>query len=144
MARPKKDYLDYYPLDVDLLSNPKMMMALNDAGPDAAAVYVAALCAVYSKSYWLPHDAGELKVLPAKLHMSVERFDYSYDALVARGLLAEVPAESDVEKRLCPCGMAVTSRGMQEQYFAIKPRVFSEKLPFLLWKPPESEQNGGF
>lgn len=74
MARPRKDSLDYFPLDAALLSNPKMMMAVNDAGPDAVAVYVAVLGAVYSKSYWLPKDSTDLQVLPARLRMEVERF----------------------------------------------------------------------
>ena len=141
MARPRKDHLEYFPVDVGLLSNPKMMMAVNDVGPDAVSVYVALLAAVYSKSYWMPKDDERLQVLPARLRMSVERFDAAYDALVRWRLVEEVAAdvENDVEKSACPCGVSVTSKGMQEQYFAIKTRVISEKLPFLLIKPGLSD-----
>lgn len=144
MARPRKDSLDYFPLDAALLSNPKMMMAVNDAGPDAVAVYVAVLGAVYSKSYWLPKDSTDLQVLPARLRMPVERFDAAYDALVAWGLVSEVAAATEAEAAACPCGTAVTSKGMQEQYFSIKTRVVSNQLPFLVVKPGESDGNDGF
>ena len=99
MARPRKDHLEYFPVDVGLLSNPKMMMAVNDVGPDAVSVYVALLAAVYSKSYWMPKDDERLQVLPARLRMSVERFDAAYDALVRWRLVEEVAAdvENDVE-----------------------------------------------
>ncbi|MBX9035066.1 Lin1244/Lin1753 domain-containing protein [Gordonibacter massiliensis (ex Traore et al. 2017)] len=140
MARPRKDSLDYFPLDVGLLSNPKMMMAVNDVGSDAVSVYVALLGAVYSRSYWMPKDDERLQVLPAKLHLPVERFNRAYDALLRWRLVDEVSAKSEVEKRECPCGVAVTSMGMQEQYFAIKTRVISEKLPFLLVEPALEER----
>ena len=144
MARPRKDNLDYFPLDVGLLSNAKMMMAINQVGSDAVAVYVAVLGAVYAKSYWLPRASSDLQVLPSKLHMPVNRFNTAYDALVEWGLINEISAETDDEKTACPGGVAVTSRGMQEQYFAIKTRVISEKLPFLVIKPPETDENDSF
>lgn len=144
MARPRKDNLNYYPMDVDVVTSPKMMMAINEVGPDALAAFVAILGAIYSKSYWVPKDDKVLQVAPASLHMPADRFDVAYDALLEWGLLVEIAAESDVEKSLCKCGVAVTSPGIQEQYFTIKTRVISEKLPFLLIKPREVEQNPQF
>lgn len=144
MARPRKDYLEYFPFSVHVLDDPKMMMALNDGGSDVFAVYVAVLAGVYGKSYWVPKDSPDLMVIPAKLHMPTERVDAAYDVLVANSLVAEIPAATDVEKSLCQCGVAVTSRGMQKQYFESKKRVITKELPFLLLECELLEENPQF
>jgi uncharacterized phage protein (TIGR02220 family) len=145
MARPRKDELAYFPLEVDVLDNPKLMLAMNEVGADAFSVYAGVLCCVYSKSYWVGDRDPAMQVLPAKLRMSLDRYAEAYEAIVKFGLIAEILPSNEAEKKLLfdsKSDKTITSKGAQRQYFTSKKhRVVSDELPFLLINPRLFQKN---
>lgn len=57
MARPKKQSLDYFPLDVGALGDPKLIAPRQEFGYLATTTYLALLCMIYrDKGYYLRYD----------------------------------------------------------------------------------------
>ena len=92
----------------------------------------------------MPKDDARLQVMPARMHMDVDSFNAAYDALLQWGLLEEVATESEEERQACPCGVAITSHGIQEQYFGAKKAGPKVSMPFLLLKPELPQHEQGF
>lgn len=57
MARPKKTGLTYFPMDVDILADMKIIKICHKAGGGMAfAIYVSLLCDIYKNGYYLEYD----------------------------------------------------------------------------------------
>lgn len=72
MARPLKQGLDYFPLDVKLEQN---YMYLQSKHGVKAFVYVYLLQQIYSNSYYLEIKPKDIKFLSANLNMDKEEFE---------------------------------------------------------------------
>ncbi len=57
MARPFKQGIDYFPFDVELLSDRKLRRPKNKYGYLASVIYLALLCLIYKdKGYYLDYS----------------------------------------------------------------------------------------
>lgn len=52
MARPLKDGLEYFPLDIDLFDDDKILDLINEYGPLGEVVYLRILCLIYRNGYY--------------------------------------------------------------------------------------------
>ncbi len=53
MARPTKDGLDYFPLDVDVFEDEKIEAIAGEFGIKGELAVIKLLCAVYKKGYFI-------------------------------------------------------------------------------------------
>ena len=56
MPRRLKEGLDYFPVDVKIFSDPKIVRLMYDHGPDAVMIYFMLLAKVYDNGYFLECD----------------------------------------------------------------------------------------
>ena len=60
MARPQKTGLEYFPLDVDILSDVKVMKLIRRYGNGTAfSIFVALLCRIYKEGYYIKYEEDD-------------------------------------------------------------------------------------
>lgn len=110
MARPKKKGLEYFPLDVDMLSDIKVRRLMKKDGAEAVAVYLQLLAEVYKQGYWLDTNEDTAFLVSEQVRMEEED--------VTRII------RDCVKLRLFDAGLyerdgILTSHGIQERYLNI-------------------------
>ena len=125
MARPKKIGLDYFPFDVDLFEDEKIVCIAGEFGIKGEITAVKLLCAVYRNGYFIEwNDKMKMKMLRSLPGVSTELFDQILNRLVRWGFF---------DKNLFDSVRVLTSHGIQKRFFeAAKRRKTDEKLPYLL------------
>lgn len=97
MARPFKQGIDYFPFDVELLSDRKLRRPKNKHGYLASVVYITLLCLIYKdKGYYLDYSEAEredvqldiLEHLQGKFQPTTETVREIIEDLVACGLFS--------------------------------------------------------
>ncbi|EAE0718376.1 DUF4373 domain-containing protein [Listeria monocytogenes] len=124
MARPTKDGLDYFPLDVDFFENEKIEAISGEFGLKGEAIAIRLLCAIYDKGYFIVwNDLLKMKLLKRIPGTSKELLDQVINRLVKWGLFNEDLFNSD---------MVLTSKAIQEVYLEATKRRKKQK-PTLYW-----------
>lgn len=118
MARPKKDGLDYFPLDTDIFSDEKVRILKARYGTDGIALYLYVLCRIYRNGYYARYDDDFEYVAAEELQMSVAKVKQVMTFLFSRSLLTKI-----VSKLVIP-DTIITSHGIQRRYQqAVKSRA---------------------
>lgn len=90
MARPKKNGLDYFPLDVDIFEDEKIEAIAGEFGTKGELAVIKLLCAIYKRGYFILWDdltqATLLKRLPGS---SKEMINQIVNRLVSWGFFNE-------------------------------------------------------
>lgn len=124
MARPTKDGLDYFPLDVDFFENEKIEAISGEFGLKGEAIAIRLLCAIYDKGYFIVwNDLLKMKLLKRIPGTSKELLDQVINRLVKWDLFNEDLFNSD---------MVLTSKAIQEVYLEATKRRKKQK-PTLYW-----------
>lgn len=125
MARPNKEGLDYFPLDVDFFSDEKIGSISGEFGIKGEITAIKLLCAIYRNGYFiLWNDALKMSLLRGLPGISLELLEQIVTRLVRWGFF---------EQTLFSTVSVLTSKGIQERYFkAIKRRKDSSNYPYLL------------
>lgn len=125
MARPKKIGLDYFPFDVDMFDDEKMVCIAGEFGIKGEITAVKLLCAVYRNGYFLEwNEVVKLKLLRQLPGISAELLEQILNRLVRWGFF---------DASLFGSVKVLTSEGIQRRYFeAVKRRYPLDKLPYLL------------
>lgn len=132
MARPIKRGLDYFPFDIDLFQDEKVVCVAGEFGLKAEITIVKLLCAVYRNGYFLEwSDKEKMTLLHSLPSVSVGLLDQIIDSLLRWGFFCRSLFES---------ANVLTSEGIQRRYFeAVKFRKIDvEKLPYLLIPNPDN------
>ena len=130
MARPKKTALDYFPLDVDVFSDEKMVCIYGEFGIKGQVVALHLLCAIYRQGYFVQWDERLLLKIASATGLSADLVKTVVQRLVKWSFFDEGVFRS--------VGV-LTSRGIQRRYFAItRGRVKKEGLPHLLISDTET------
>jgi hypothetical protein len=95
LARPTKDGLDYFPLDVDFLSDFKVKILRGRYGSDGVLLYIYLLCEIYKKGYYLKLDSDALYCIVADLNMSEDKTRQILNFLLERSLFNDKLFRSD-------------------------------------------------
>lgn len=109
MARPQKNGVDYFPLDVDFLQDKKVRLLLADLGAVGLSVYLYLLCEVYRNGYFKRWDEDDNLLCTGYFGQicNAETVADIVDACVTRGLF---------HKRLFKRHHILTSAGIQRRY----------------------------
>lgn len=133
MARPPKDGLDYFPLDVDIFENEKIEAISGEFGIKGEITVVKLLCAIYKNGYFIVWNelvkAQLLKRLPGVSKELIER-------VVDRLVLWEF-----FDKALFHSAEVLTSKKIQENYFEATKRRKTSKPTLYIIKNNKCEHN---
>lgn len=125
MARPNKIGLDYFPLDVDIFDDEKMVAISGEFGLKGEITVIKLLCTIYRNGYFiLWNDLLKFKLLRNLPGVSLELLESIVNRLVLWGFF---------DKALFDSVEVLTSRGIQTRYFAATSRrKTGDDLPYLL------------
>lgn len=113
MGRKLKERLDYFPMDVDMFRDPKIMRLIRNAngGAEAVTVYTMLLCRIYEQGYWVKIDSNLTFTIAVDANLSEERVIDVIGICVHLGLFDAPTYEME---------NVLTSHGIQERYLEIK------------------------
>lgn len=115
MPRPQKDGIDYFPLDVNFFSDPKIKILKARYGVDGIAVFVYLLCEIYRAGYYIRFDEDRLFIMSDDLNMSSDKVMQVLKFLLDRSMLDSMLFQSDD---------VLTSAGIQRRFqLAVKERA---------------------
>ncbi len=127
MARPNKQGLDYFPLDVDFFDDEKIEAISGEFGLKGEVTTIKLLCAIYRNGYFIVwSDLLKMKLLKNLNGVSKELLEQIVLRLVRWNFFDESLFNSD---------NVLTSKGIQTRYIeATKRRKNTEKLQYWLLK----------
>ena len=112
MARPRKENLDYFPLDADFFTDTKIKILKAKYGADGIAVYLYILCEIYhDKGYYVECDEDFVLVMSDYFHFSEGKTMQILNYLFNRSLLECILVESV---------KVITAKSVQRRYQAAK------------------------
>ena len=109
MARPQKEGLDYFPLDVDMDQDDKLFFIEAKHGLIGFAIVVRLLMQIYKEGYYKHYDDNKDAFLFAKR--------LSVDVNVIKNVVNDCINEGFFNKDLYEKYGILTSRGIQKRYF---------------------------
>ena len=121
MPRPRKNGLDYFPLDVDFLEDPKIKILKARYGRDGIVLYIYLLCEIYKQGYYLKIDDDFEYIISDDLKIDQNKAKQVLNFLLSRSLFDNTLFQSD---------KVLTSAGIQRRYqLGIKERMRKSKEP---------------
>lgn len=115
MARPKKNGLDYFPLDADFFASKKIKILKSRYGADGVVIYIYLLCEIYKKGYYLKVDSDFEYIISDDLNMSIDKVKQVLTFLLERSMF---------DKQLFQSDAVLTSAGIQRRFqLAVKERA---------------------
>lgn len=115
MARPKKNGLSYFPLDVDFLEDHKIKILKARYGPDGIVLYIYLLCEIYKQGYFIKLDDDFEYIISEDLKMDQAKVKQVLNFLLSRSLFDNTLFQSD---------KVLTSAGIQKRFqLAVKERA---------------------
>lgn len=119
MARPTKDGIDYFPLDVDVFEDEKIEAIAGEFGLKGEIAVIKLLCAIYKKGYFiLWNDLTQATLLKRLPGVSKEMLNQIVNRLVIWGFF---------DKELFDSVEVLTSENIQATYFEATKRRKSPK-----------------
>ena len=113
MARPKKENLDYFPLDSDFFTDAKIKILKAKYGADGIAVYLYILCEIYrDKGYYVECDEDFVLVMSDYFRFSENKTMQILEYLFSRSLF--------VKSILSESVTVITAKSVQRRYQAAK------------------------
>jgi hypothetical protein len=127
MARPKKIGIDYFPLDVDMFEDEKILPALI-TNQHAENIIIRLMCALYRNGYYIEYNTGIKTKIAYKGRVKVDDIDEVVQALLESGFFNH---KLYLEHRI------LTSKGIQERWrIAVRKRVLGVELEYWLLDEP--------
>lgn len=134
MARPVKEGLDYFPLDVDIFEDEKIEAIAGEFGPKGELAVIKLLCAIYKKGYFiLWNDLTQATLLKRLPGASKEMINQIVNRLVLWGFFDE---------ELFNSVRVLTSENIQATYFeATKRRKTPKPTRYVINVDNNSQDN---
>ena len=114
MARHLKLGLDYFPLDVDFESDPKIRKLFRTFGSEAVLIYIDFLCIVYKNGYYVESDLESLAE-DIWYHLKFKSVDFKFDDLMA--ILNKMVDMNMIDFVMLQKNI-ITSKAIQKQFMA--------------------------
>ena len=134
LARPRKDGLDYFPLDVDLFEDYKIKILKARYGADGIILYLYLLCRIYRQGYYMQVNEDFEYIISEDLKMSPDKVKQVLTFLLSRSLFDNTLFQSDA---------VLTSAGIQKRFqLAVKERAKKNPIKtgrYWLLKKEETE-----
>lgn len=110
MARPRKEGLDYFPLDCNIFDDEKVLLLMAEYGDEAFSLYLRILCRIYAnKGYYLQYSDDVALLLSRQSGLKKEVTQRMVKSMTLRGLFSEFIFNK--------YGV-LTSKAIQERYFS--------------------------
>lgn len=107
MARPAKEGLDYFPLDVDINEDDKLVVPLAKYGVKGFGIIVRLMMAVYNNGYFYPWTEKEQYVFSDRVNVNIDEINEVIKECVKWGFFdAEIFQNQQI----------LTSKGFQKRY----------------------------
>lgn len=107
MARPRKEGIEYFSLDVDIFSDKKIKILKARYGSDGVIMYLYLLCEIYRTGYYLKLDEDYEFIIAQELNLSIDK------VMQIRSFLLE---RSMFDKQLFQSDAVLTSTGIQKRF----------------------------
>lgn len=123
MARPKKQGLNSFPMDVNFFNDDRIAALRGEFGIAGEIVAIKLLCAIYRNGYYLVMDEmAKFKMLCEFSSISIEVFGRIIDRMVHWGFF---------DRHLYESEQVLTSREIQSRFFKVARRhVSPEEMPY--------------
>lgn len=126
MARPIKNGLDYFPLDVHFSSNDKIVAVTVETGAIGELIVIKLLFAIYRQGYFIEWNrSSHIRLLKELPGVSAEMLDKVVSCLVEWDFF---------DKNLFNTANILTSYGIQYRYFKAKRWKPDPSMQYLLYK----------
>ena len=113
MARPKKNGLSYFPLDVDFYIDNKFQMLLLKHSTKGLYLVLILLCKIYKEGYYYKWTAEERQLLARETRIHDEKIQEVVETSLNVGIFSKEKYEKY---------KILTSKGIQERYFEVSKR----------------------
>ena len=134
LARPRKDGLDYFPLDADFFEDEKIRILKARYGADGIILYIYLLCRIYKHGYYMKVNEDFEYLISDDLKMSPDKVKQVLTFLLSRSLFDNTLFQSDA---------VLTSAGIQRRFqLAVKERAKKNQIQagrYWLLKEAETE-----
>ena len=107
MARPQKEGLDYFPLDVDIAEDKRVQFVVGKCGQEGFATIIHLLMAIYRNGYYLTWDELELYSTSQRINLPVNTISEVVSHLLNYGFF---------DKEKFDLFGILTSHGIQTRY----------------------------
>ena len=114
MARPRKENLDYFPLDVDFFSDKKIRLLKAKFGSDGVMVYLYILCEVYRNGYYIEYDDDFELIIADEFNFTENKTRQIINYLFSRSLLESILVEPV---------KVITAKSIQRRYQEAKKEI---------------------
>lgn len=123
MARPVKYSLEYFPLDVDIFDDEKVIPVSSEYGAPGDAVIIRILCAIYRNGYYI-------ECTESFIYKIAKQATVTHD--IVRGVIDGLVKWKFFDQGVYSARNAITSAGIQKRWSeAVRKRVIStENLPY--------------
>lgn len=125
MARPKKNGLDYFPIDVDIFDDEKIVPVSCEFGAKGECIVIRVLCAIYRNGYFAECSDAFIFKIAKQANVPFSLVSEVISGLVKWGFF---------DKSVFDSFRILTSRGIQKRWLeATRKRVINyDELPFWL------------
>lgn len=107
MARPKKDGLDYFPLDVDIDQDDKVIIIIAKYGMEGFGILVKLMMEIYKNGYYYNWTEREQLVFSSRVNVNINTIQELVNDCIKWGLFNEDMFNTH---------QVLTSKGIQSRY----------------------------
>lgn len=149
MARPTKQGLEYFPMDVDADTDEALEYVIAKRGFIAFGVYVRLLMGIYKDGYYTEWNERKLFVYAKRMMMDTETLSAIISDFVTAGLFSHemlakgILTSASIQKRYLAATEKRKTASIAEEYDLVSAVVNSEKTPAekeLIPKKPQQKE----
>ena len=141
MARKLKVGLDYFPIDTDILLEPKIKKLMKLYGAEFLSIYICFLTMVYSSGYYLEMTIDELA---DSIWTSLDFKNFELDVEYVKTILLKMEECHMIDSLSLEYDGVVTSKAIQKQFLASTYRRKKTDRPHWILSPEEEERVSKF
>ena len=141
MARKLKVGLDYFPIDTDILLEPKIKKLMKLFGAEFLSIYICFLTMVYSSGYYLEMSIDELA---DSIWTSLDFKNFELDVSFVKAILQKMSEAHMIDSISAEFDGVITSKAIQKQFLASTYRRKKAERPHWLLTPEEEESVSKF
>ena len=141
MARKLKVGLDYFPIDTDILLEPKIKKLMKLFGAEFLSIYICFLTIVYSSGYYLEMSIDELA---DSIWTSLDFKNFELDVSFVKAILQKMSEAHMIDSLSAEFDGVSTSKAIQKQFLASTYRRKKAERPHWLLTPEEEESVSKF
>lgn len=137
MPRKPKTGLDYFPLDVDFDTDPKIRKLSNTYGSESILVYIEFLCIIYKNGYYVESDLNLLaEDIWYRINIKVGKLELE----TVKNILNLMVDMRMIDFLMLEREGVITSKAIQKQFYASTIRRKEQARPY--WLLTEEDEAG--